>query len=148
MNLDRMGSPGEHECKAPCGLLRAFCSQSAESRLRTGKAHVLVWGTPRNARLAWDVQGDVMAARMVGIQQKGNPCRMVPSEKGRGAQSTNSCHDVTEKVRRLRIAALVRIKRKKKKKSKPHHFGQTGFPGRGWKTPLLGHRKALASGKG
>ena len=99
MNLERMGSPGGRVCKALCGLCSAFCSQSARRRLRTGRAHVLVWGTPRNARLACYVQGDVMAARMVGIRQEGNPCRMVPSEKGRGAQSTNSCHDVTEKER-------------------------------------------------
>ncbi len=98
-NLERMGSPGGRVCKAPCGLRRAFCSQSARSRLRTGRAHVLAWGTPRNARLAWDAQGDVMAARMVGIRQEGNPCRMVPSEKGRGARSANSCHDDTQKVR-------------------------------------------------
>ena len=75
---------------------------------------MLVWGTPRNARLACDAQGDVMAARMVGIRQEGNPCRMVPSEKGRGARSANSCHDVTEKVRRLRTAALV-VRNEKKK---------------------------------
>ena len=99
VNLDRMGSPGEHVCKAPCGLRRAFCSQSARSWLRTSRARVLAWGTPRNARLAWDAQGDVVAARMVGIRQEVKPCRMVPSEKGRGARSTNSCHDVTEKER-------------------------------------------------
>ena len=43
--------------------------------------HVLAWGTPRNSGLAWDAQGDVMAARMVGIRQEGNPCRMVPSKE-------------------------------------------------------------------
>ena len=124
-NLERMGSPGERVYKAPCGLRRAFCSQSARSRLRTGRAHVLAWGTPRNTRLACYAQGDVMAARMVGIRQEGNPCRMVPSKKGRGARSANSCHDVTEKVRRLRTAALVRIKKEKKKvkQRKPRHFG-------------------------
>ena len=57
-----------------------------------------------------------MAARMVGIRQEGNPCRMLPSGKGRGARSSNSSHDITGKERRLRIAALVHIKRKKKKR--------------------------------
>ena len=44
--------------------------------------------------------GDVMAARVVGIRQEGvNPCRMVPSMKGR---STVQLHDVTGKVRSAR----------------------------------------------
>ena len=72
VNLDRTGSPGERVCIAPCGLRRAFCSQSARSGLRTGRAHVLAWGTPLNERLAWDAQGVVVAARMVGIRQEGN----------------------------------------------------------------------------
>ena len=49
-----------------------------------------------------------MAARVVGIRQEGvNPCRMVPSMKGRG---TRQLHDVTGKVQqaRLIIAAQVR----------------------------------------
>ena len=55
-----------------------------------------------------DAQGDVMAARVVGIRQEGlNHCRMVPSMKGRG---TVQLHDVTGKVQsaRLQIAAQVR----------------------------------------
>ena len=65
-------------------LLRGTSDVIGDSaaRLRTGRAHMLAWGTPRNARLAWDAQGDVVAARMVGLRQEGNPCRMVPSEKG------------------------------------------------------------------
>ena len=73
------------------------------------KAHVLMWGTPRTARLALDAQGDVMAARVVGIRQEG--IGSLPDgavQEGRGAQGANSCHDVTQKVRRLSIAALVR----------------------------------------
>ena len=147
MNLDRTGSPGERVCEALCGLRRAFCSQSARSRLRTGRAHVLVWGTPRNARLACDAQGDVVAARMVGIRQEGNPYRMVPSEKGRGARSANSCHDVTGKVRGCELPLWCVLK-KKVEKSKPRHFEKTGFPGKGWKTPLLGHRNTLVRGMG
>ena len=55
-----------------------------------------------------DAQGDVLAACVVGIRQEGvNPCRMVPSMKGRG---TVQLHDVTGKVQRaqLRIAAQKR----------------------------------------
>ena len=55
-----------------------------------------------------DAQGDVMAARVVGIRQERlNPCRMVPSMKGRG---TRQLHDVTGKVQHawLRIAAQMR----------------------------------------
>ena len=32
---------------------------------------MLAWGTPRNARFAFDAQSDVMAARVVGIRQEG-----------------------------------------------------------------------------
>ena len=56
----------------------------------------------------WYAQGDVMAARVVGIRQEGlNPCLMVPSMKGRG---TVQLHDVTGKVQSARpcIAVLVR----------------------------------------
>jgi len=71
MNSDRMGSPGGHVCEALCGLHSVFCSQSAQRRSLTGRAHVLAWGTPRNARFALDAQGGVMAACMVGIRQEG-----------------------------------------------------------------------------
>ena len=46
-----------------------------------------------------------MAARAVGIWQEGvNPCRMVPSMKGRG---TVQLHDVTGKVQRARLIIAV-----------------------------------------
>ena len=83
MDLDRMGSPRERVCKAP-----------------TSRAHVFAWGTPRNARFALNAQGDVMAARVVGIRQEG--IKSLPDgavQEGQGAQSANSRHDVTEKVR-------------------------------------------------
>ena len=70
MNLDRMGSPGERVCKAP-----------------TSRAHVLAWGTPRNARLACDAQGDVMAARVVGIRQEGESLPDGAVQEGRGART-------------------------------------------------------------
>ena len=59
--------------KALRGLRSVFCSQSTQHRLRTGRAHVLAWGTPRSARFAFgmDAQSDVMAARVVGIRQEG-----------------------------------------------------------------------------
>jgi len=66
--------------------------------------HMCSRGEPLEMRgLLSDVQSDVMAARVVGIRQEGlNPCRMVPSETGRGARSANSCHDVTGKVQGAR----------------------------------------------
>ena len=97
MDLERMGSPGGRVCEALCGLRSVFCSQSARCRLRTGRAHVLAWGTPRNAGLALDAQCDVMAASVVGIRQEGNPCRMVPSER--------------DEVREARTAAMTSCKR-------------------------------------
>ena len=102
MDSERMGSPSGHVCEAPCGLRRAFCEQNARSRLRTGRAHVLAWGTPRYARFALNAQGDVMAARVVGIRQEG--IKSLPDgafQEVRGTRSVNSCHDVTDKGARL-----------------------------------------------
>ena len=80
MNSEWMGSPGECVCEAP-----------------TSRAHVLACGTPRSARFVFgDAQGDVMAARVVGIRQEGvNPCRMVPSMRD---EVHVQLHDVTGKV--------------------------------------------------
>ena len=145
MDSERMGSPGRRVCETLRGLSRVFCSQSALRRLRTGRAHVLAWGTPRNVTLACYAQGDVMAARMVGIRQEGNPCRMVPSKKGRGARSANSCHDVTEKDRGCELprwcagCELPRwwcaIKGKKKKKQASLRVNR--IPRQGVEDPLV-----------
>ena len=84
-----------------------------------------------------------------------NPCRTVQSEKGRGARSANSCHDVTQKVRGCEFprwcagCELPRwwcaLKRKKKGESKASlaTSGEQDSRGRRWKTPLLGHRTKL-----
>ena len=69
------------------GLRSVFCSQSAWCRLRTGRAHVLVWGTPRNARFAFDAQSDVMAARAVGIRQEGESLPDGAVREGRGTRA-------------------------------------------------------------
>ncbi len=97
-----------------------------------------------------NAQEDVMAARVVGIRQEGlKPCRMVPSKR--------------EEVREARTAAMTSreksagcelprwwcvLKRKEKRKASLATSGEQDSRARGWKTPLLGHRKALASGKG
>ena len=103
MDSERMGSPGERVCEALRGLRRVFCSQGALRRLRTGRAHVLAWGTPRNARFAFNAQGDVMAEPMVGIRQEGIKSLMDGAvQKGRVARGASSCHDVTGKVQDAR----------------------------------------------
>ena len=64
-----MASPREHVCKAP-----------------TSRAHVFVWGNPQNGGFALNAQGDVMAARVVGIRQEG--IESLPDgavQEGRGA---------------------------------------------------------------
>ena len=74
--------------------------------------HMCSRGEPLETRgLLWDAQGGVMAARMVGIRQEG---KSLPDGTVRdGTRCANSCHDVMEKVRRLRTAALV-VRNKKK----------------------------------
>ena len=74
--------------KALRGLRSVFCSQSARRRLRTGRAHLFVWGTPRSARFAFgDAQGDVMAARVVGIRQEGESLPDGAVHEGRGTRA-------------------------------------------------------------
>ena len=68
MDSEWMGSPGGRVCEALRGLRNVFCSQGARRRLRMGRAHVLAWGAPRDARFALNAQSDVMAARVVGIR--------------------------------------------------------------------------------
>ena len=49
-----------------------------------------------------------MAARVVGIRREGvNPCRMVPSMKGRG---TRQLHDVTGKVQHARLISAAQVR--------------------------------------
>ena len=76
-----MGSLRGHVCETLRDLRGVFCSQNAQRRLRTGRAHVLAWRTPRIAKFVFFLcAGDVMAARVVGIRQEGvNPCLMVLS---------------------------------------------------------------------
>jgi len=138
----RYACPGLHEKSRGFGV-RVTSSGIPRHGLRTGRAHVLAWGTPRNARLAWDAQGDVVAARMVGIRQEGDPCQMVPSEKGRGARSANSCHDVTGK--RAQVAtchAGAQWGKKKKRREKQ------ASPLRVYRIPWAGVEDPLALGTG
>ena len=95
----RYAGPGLRERSRGFGV-RVTSSGIPQRGLRTDRAHVLAWATPRNARLAWDAQGDVVAARMVGIRQEGlNPCWMVPSMRD---EVHVQLHDVTGKVQSAR----------------------------------------------
>ena len=84
MDFDWMGSPRERVCKA-----------------LTSRAHVFAWRTPQNARFALNAQGDIMAARVVGIRQEGikslpdgavqegtrcAKCEQLPRRHGQGAR--------------------------------------------------------------
>ena len=87
-----------------------------------------------------DAQGDVTAARVVGIRQEGlNPCRMVPSMRDEVHAQQD---DVTGKFQsaRLRIAALELRDLELKNffyESKPR-FRVNRIPRQGMKDPLSG----------
>ena len=102
-----MGSPGGRVCETLRGLRRVFCSQSALRRLRTGRAHVLAWGTPRSARFAFNAQSDVMAARVVEIRQEGESLPDGAIQEGRGRRAAAMTSRARCKVRELRVSALV-----------------------------------------
>ena len=102
-----MGSLREHVCETRRDLRGVFCSQNAQRRLRTSRAHVLAWRTPRIARFVFFFYARVTSWLHVwcGIRQEGViPCRMVPSMKGRG---TRQLHDVTGKVQRAWLIIAV-----------------------------------------
>ena len=94
-----MGSLGGRVCETLRGLRRVFCSQSALRRLRTGRAHVLAWGTPRSARFAFNAQSDVTAARVVGIRQEGESLPDGAVHEGRGTQAAAMTSRARCKVR-------------------------------------------------
>ena len=71
--------------------------------------------------LLLNAQGDVMAARGVGIRQEGvNPCRVVPSKR---EEEHVQLHEVTGKVQNARAAScragVARVEKKVENKSKP-----------------------------
>ena len=94
-----------------------------------------------------------MAARVVGIRQEGvNPCRMVPSMKGRG---TRQLHDVTGKIQRARLIIAVQKRNVRvaaldahlnlkminsRTKKQASLSGEQDSRGRGGKPPVPGHR--------
>ena len=62
-------------------------------------------------------------------------------------RSANGCHDVTAKVRRLRIAVLVlRDEEKKKESTAGLASGEQESRGRGERPPDFGHRITLVRG--
>ena len=103
-----MGSLREHVCEKLRDLRGVLCSQGARCRLRTGRAHVLAWRTPRIARFVFFFYARVtswLPARVVGIRQEGvNPCRMVPSMRD---EVHVQRHDVTGKVQHARLIVAV-----------------------------------------
>ena len=111
-----MGSLRGHVCKTLRDLRGVFCSQSARRRLRTSRAHVLAWGTPRTARFVFAMRRVTSWLHVLfGIRQEGvHPCRMVPSMRdevhgscmtSRARSSVRGC-ELPCKVRELRVAAL------------------------------------------
>ena len=100
---------------------------------------MLACGTPRSARFAFgDAQGDVMAARVVGIRQEGvNPCRMVPSMRD---EVHVQLHDVTGKVQSARAASCragaARVKKKNRERKQASLSGEQDSLGRGGRPPV------------
>ena len=106
MNSDWMGSLREHVCETLRDLRGVFCSQSARRRLRTDRAHVLAWRTPRIARFFFfNARVTSWLHVWCGIRQEGvNPCRMVPAMRD---EVHVQLHDVTGKVQHARLIGAV-----------------------------------------
>ena len=82
---------------ARCVLFTEYTAQ-----VTAGQSTFVGVGNPSDCEVClWGAQGDVMAARVVGIRQEGvNPCRMVPSMRD---EVHVQLHDVTGKVQSVRL---------------------------------------------
>ena len=103
-------------------------------------------GEPLETRgLLWDAQGDVMAARVVGIRQE--RIKSLPDgavQEGRGTRSVNSCHDVTRRCAAVNCRAGAQVancraggahkKKEKKKQASPLRVNR--IPRQGVEDPL------------
>ena len=87
MDSEWMGSPGGRVCETLRSLRSVFCSQSALRRLRTAE-HMCSHGEPLGVRgLLLNAQGDVMAARVVGIRQEGESLPDGAVQEGGGTRT-------------------------------------------------------------
>ena len=125
----------------------AVCSVRGAHDAGHGRAeHMCSRGEPLKMRgLLWKAQGDVMAARMVGIRQEGESLPDGTVQEGRGVRSASSCHDVTQKVRSCELprwcagCELPRwccAMKKKKKRAKQASLRVNRIPEAGVKDPL------------
>ena len=149
MDSERMGSPGGRVCETLRGLRSVFCLQSARRRLRTGRAHVLAWGTPRSARFAFGMCRVTSWLHMwLESGRKVKPCQMVPSKKD---EVREQLHDVTGKVQGALAASCHAgaAQNKIKKKSwvkQDSLLGEQDSRGRGERPPVLGTGNTLLGG--
>jgi len=136
----RYACPGLREKLCGYGV-RVTSSGIPRRGLRTSRAHVLAWGTPRNARLAWDAQSDVVAARMVRIRQEGNPCRMLPSKR-KGRETRTAAITSRERSAGCELPRWCTLKgKKKKRKASLATSGEQDPWAGGRRPPCSGHRR-------
>ena len=109
MDLDWMGSTGGRVCESSTWPARCVLFTERMAQVTDGQSTCVRVGNPSKRKVCFgDAQGDVMAARVVGIRQEGESLPDGTVQEGRGARSASSCQDVTQKVRELGIVAQVR----------------------------------------
>ena len=120
----------------------AVCSLRRAHNAGHGRAeHMCSRGEPLGMRgLLWDAQGDVMAARVVGIRQEGES---LPDGAIRGGtRYASSCHDVTGKVQGARAASFragaAQNLKKNGEQQQTSLSGEQDSLGRGERPPVLG----------
>ena len=88
----------------------AVCSVRRAHGAGYGRAkHMCSRGEPLGVRgLLWNAQGDIMAARVVGIRQEGESLPDGAVHEGRGTRAAAMTSRARCKVREPSIAALVR----------------------------------------
>ena len=84
-----------------------------------------------------NAQGDVMAARVVGIRKEGESLPDGAVQERQGTRAAAMTSRARCKVRELRVAALVlRIRKKKMENESKPHFRVNRIPWAGVKDPL------------
>ena len=81
--MDGFSSTGGRVCESSTWPAQCVLFAERTAQVTDGQSTCACVGNPSECEVCFlNAQGDVMAARVVGIRQEGvNPCRMVPSTR-------------------------------------------------------------------
>ena len=102
MDSEWMGSPGGRVCESSTWPAQCVLFAERTVQVTDGQSTCARVGTPRSARFAFgNAQGDVMAARVVGIRQEGETLPDGAVHEGRGTLAAAMTSRARCKMREL-----------------------------------------------